>query len=866
MTDNSDTPLEKANIIAKPADNSSNLKFSISDHLGRFKLTLNKNMKYEITVSYLGFGDSVNIYEANSKKTTYLFKLQRKHENLNEIVIDYKYKPISIKKDTIIYNVSFFAKGNERKMKEVLEKMPGIEVDKNGNVMVQGKKVTKMLVEGDSFFGGGTKLAVENIPADALDKIEIIDNFNEVNFLKTVSDSDDLAMNVKLKENKKKFIFGDIDLGKGLNKINDSYHLLHSALFYYSPEKNISFIGDVNNIGKKTFSFEDMLRFQGGTSDFLTQRKSLINLHSFSDENKNLIKNESVFTALDYKKKVNDKFDINTYTIFSKQNENLLDVSNNSYLENNSFTKENVETNNLRKSLIGIGNLKLNFNPSSTEKVLYNSQLQFSNNDINNNITSRISEADTSIFQTLGDNINFSFKHFFEWHKQYKDIKHKTSFIVNHTYEKETPQKRWITNMLFLTDFIPLENDSLYRINQIKKQKRNTLDVLFKHYWITNNTNHIYTSIGANLENSTLTTSEEQLLSDNSINDFFLNGFGNKLKYKFYDVFLNLEYKFKLGKLTNKPSLNFHLYNLKVNQINSITLNRFLIEPQWKSEYRFNSSESIKFAYKYTNKFPNSRQYLERFTLLNYNSIFRGNTLLNNEKFHALNLRYTNMSSYRNLLIFGFLNYVRKTSTLRNTLRIDGINQFTTPIITDNPETMLQLTGSVEKKIYRLKARLNLSLNRFDYIQNLNEISTYNVRNSQKIGINVRTSYRKWPSINLGYSKKFNQFIGLTDSSFETDNFNFNFNIDFFKYFTFETDYELNIIESNNLAQNSTFNIANASLTYSDKKSPLSFKFFAQNYLNNKKINESYFSDFLITKKTTFTLPRIFMLSISYKL
>ena len=83
------------------------------------------------------------------------------------------------------------------------------------------------MVEGKSFFGGGSKLAVENIPADALDKIEVIDHFNKVGFLKEVSDSDELAMNVKLKEEKKKFVFGDVEAGAEVANDN-GFHLLQS--------------------------------------------------------------------------------------------------------------------------------------------------------------------------------------------------------------------------------------------------------------------------------------------------------------------------------------------------------------------------------------------------------------------------------------------------------------------------------------------------------------------------------------------------------------------------------------------------------------------------------------------------------------
>ena len=189
VSDTLNIPLESANIIAKPLQENAQLKFAITDNKGRYRLELEANVKYEITASYIGFIEEVLIVEPNSAITTHNFELKATGQHLKEIVIKHEYKPIEVKKDTLTYAVKAFANGNERKMKEVLEKLPGVEVDKNGTVTVQGKKVTKMLVEGKSFFGGGSKLAVENIPADALDKIEVIDHFNEVGFMKQVSDS-----------------------------------------------------------------------------------------------------------------------------------------------------------------------------------------------------------------------------------------------------------------------------------------------------------------------------------------------------------------------------------------------------------------------------------------------------------------------------------------------------------------------------------------------------------------------------------------------------------------------------------------------------------------------------------------------------
>ncbi len=350
-------PLQNANVIAKPLVEKQGLKFAIADHLGRYKLELEKDVPYEVRVSYLGFTEEILNLPANFSQKEHHFKLKENGQKLKEIVITYDYKPVIVKKDTLIYDVKAFTNGNERKLKEQLEKLPGVEVDKNGGVTVQGKKVTKFLVENKSFFGGGTKLGVENIPADAVDKVEVIDNFNEVGFLKQVSDSEDLAMNIKLKEDKKKFIFGDVDAGAEVANDN-GFYLAHAALFYYAPKTNVSFIGDINNIGKRTFSFQDMMRFQGGASSFITGRKQLTNLYSFTSDNTDVIANKSQFGAFNFRQEINEKLDIEGFGIFSKLFTQSLTKNENQYLENENVTYENQRRAGQNKSVLGIGNIK----------------------------------------------------------------------------------------------------------------------------------------------------------------------------------------------------------------------------------------------------------------------------------------------------------------------------------------------------------------------------------------------------------------------------------------------------------------------------------------------------------------------------
>ncbi|MBW1654474.1 TonB-dependent receptor [Flavobacterium quisquiliarum] len=864
VSDETSKPLESANVIAKPLQEKASLKFAIADNKGRYRLELEKEVKYEITVSYIGYVEEVFILEPSSDIVTHDFHLKATGENLKEIVIKHEFKPIVVKKDTLVFDVNSFANGNERKMKEVLEKLPGVEVDKNGGVTVQGKKVTKMLVEGKSFFGGGSKLAVENIPADALDKIEVIDHFNEVGFMKQVSDSDDLAMNVKLKEEKKKFVFGDVEAGAEVGTGDNGFYLAHTALFYYSPKTNVSFIGDANSIGKSTFTFDDLMRFGGGVSSFLSGRKSLSNLSSFSNDNTDVLKNKSQFGAFNISHDISDKLSISGFGIFSKVLMASRIENNIEYLNNTAVAFENKDRNAKNNAILGIGNVKLDYSPSNKEKWYYNGQYQSSTNDLISTLNS-VTNLGSSIFETINKADNISVKQYIEWHKSYNQ-NHTTTFVVNQAYNKTTPINNWFTDQPFLQGLIPLKKDETYTINQIKKSDVNSIDALFKHYWIINNSNHLYTNIGNNYESSTFQTAEKQILTDGSVNDFALSGFGNDIKYQLNDVYVGLEYKFRIGKWVNKPGLYLHRYDLNTIQNNSdYSVVKTLVQPQWNSEYEFNNSEAINFTYKLDNKFPVANQLADRYTLQYYNSVYKGNALLENEKYHSASFFYSKMNSYRGITWNGMLNYSKKTKVIRNEVELDGINQFNTPILTDNPEMDIGFNGSFSKRIYRFNLKLNTRLAWFEYSQTINDIVTINNRDSQNIGLVFKTAYKKWPVLSVGYNKGFSSFSGLTKSHFQTDAISSSFEITVLKFWTykFNYDYLKNIYSKN---QSNFYDMLDTSLFYQKKNNPFGFQLSVNNLLDVKKKYSNKFSDYMISEQSTYILPRAIMFSVSYKL
>lgn len=864
VSDSLGSPLESANLMARPQDDKSAIRFAMADSKGRYRLALENDKAYTIRVSYLGYKEEIFSVEAGNTTVLHDFRLAQTGEVLNEIVIHNETRPVLIKKDTIVYNASSFANGDERKMRELLEKLPGVEVDAKGNVSVQGKRVTQMYVEGKSFFGGGSKLAVENIPADAIDKIEVIDHFNEVAFLKQVSDSDDLMMNVKLREDRKRFVFGDVRAGVEAGKDDNGFYLGHAALFYYSPKTNVSFIGDRNNIGQSTLTFSDVLRFEGGASRFLSGRRPLSDLSAFINDNTEAVSSKSLFGALSANFSVSKKINVAAFALFSDLMSAEIEDTRIQYQQGAVPTLETRLQRSNTKAMLGICNVKLDYSPQEKEKFYYNLHIQPSAND-GNTILNSTTEGTTNAFRSIRNADNLSLKQYVEWHKNY-NAHHTTTFVVNHTFDSTRPFATWFTDAPFLSGLIPLEADTAYTIRQVKEERNNVIDALFRYYWILNDSHHLYLSVGNNFIGSRHHTSERQLLTSGSENDFSADGFGNHVRYELNDAYLGVEYKFKLGKWVNKPGLFLRQDHLATNQASGPqSVSRTFVQPRWQSEYQVSTTESLVFDYKLENEFPGVRQLADRFVLQGYNSVFRGNALLRNERFHAASTRYSKFDLFKGINWNASASFNRKVRTIRNEIVIDGIRQFGMPVSTENPETNWRVYGFFQKKLHHFRLSLTGSLNGFDYRQRVNGVTIRNRQNEQNIGLSVKTTGKKWPTVELSYNRTFNQFKGSTDSDFASDVFFAKMELRLWKHVIWNADYQYvrNGVES---GQKNAFDVANAAIRYQRPNKPFIFELFANNLLNYRSKNSYTFSDYAISQDRTFVLPRALMVCVSYKL
>ena len=855
VKDSLQNPLPYANVIAKPKDVSKNLQFAITDNDGYYKLLLKQGDTITISISYLGY-KPINYKFVPTTNTQKDFILQQSSEQLDEIVIE---MPVTVRGDTTIYKTSKFIDGSERKLKNVLKKLPGVEVSKNGSVTVQGKKVTKMLVDGKKFFGGNSKLAVENIPADAIGNVEVIDNYNEVAFLKGLTDSDEMAMNIKLKEDKKRFVFGDVEAGKG----NENFYKTSANLFYYSPKTNVNFIGNINNIGEKTFTFRDYMSFSGGVNAVFSGNFNFRggDFAQFMESN-DVLSSKQKFGALNITKVATNKLDVSGYAIFSNSETSSLIENLNEYT---TFTEERTNNTNT-DNLLGIGNLNVEYTPNTKEKWYARSQVKRTNNTNNNSLISLVN-GNTNTINTDRDLTATYINQNIEWHKRQNE-KHTFSSVFNYVFDKSSKTAFWETQDPILQGLIPADNNqTLLRINQLKNTQEQNVDAIFKHFWEINNSNHIYTTLGNKFLNEDFNTDDSQLLDDGTINNFTTGGFGNDVNFRLNDLFLGVHYKFRAGIFTVKQGFEAHNYSWSLQNQTNLNKNKWVVLPDFLAKIEFNKSKKITINYNLKTTFSDASRFANRFYLQSYNSVFRGNENIENNLYHAARIYYSRFSLYRGLILFASVSYNKQIRGVRNTVDFNDINQFLTVKMFDDPSEDWRGNIHLEKSINKLKYKVDVGFNNSKYIQELNNNIQTNTNNNYDYELGIETLFDNFPTIEIGLKRSIGNFTASANTSkFVTTEPFITIDYDFLEGFIFNFDYRKSNYQNKTLGQKNTYEIANATLSYKNEDSAWSYKLTAQNMFNAQFKQSNSFSDFLISDRKTFILPRIIMLSVGYNL
>jgi hypothetical protein len=232
-----------------------------SNTAGAFTFQKVNHPTFQLVVSLIGFQTQTKSFNYPSTTTSIKIDPIKLNVQVNElgVVNVVGVNPITFKEDTVEYNTRAYNVRDNAPVEDVLKKLPGVDVDKDGNVTAQGKEVTRIRVNGKDFFGGDVKTATQNLPADVVENIQIIDDYGDQANLSGVKTGEpDKIMNIVIRKEKNKGHFGQATVGGGNDAIpgeKDRRYLGMVNANIFDNERQISFLGSLNNTNQNTFAF-----------------------------------------------------------------------------------------------------------------------------------------------------------------------------------------------------------------------------------------------------------------------------------------------------------------------------------------------------------------------------------------------------------------------------------------------------------------------------------------------------------------------------------------------------------------------------------------------------------------------------------
>ncbi len=901
VVDSLGVPVAMANVIAYGANNTMGA-FGITNTDGRYQLlNLKQDSTYILKLSFIGLKPVEQKVERIQSDMVKNFIMLDGSDQLDAVNIVYE-MPVTIKGDTIVYNSDSFTNGTEKKLGDVLKKLPGMEVSEDGDIQVEGKAVERVFINGKEFFEGDSRLATKNIPADAISKVEVLKNFNNVSQLKGIgNDQDRVAINIRLKEGKEKFWFGEITTAGGYGNDEARYQIKPKA-FYYSPDLSINILTDFNNIGLPAFTFRDYFRFTGRNFSNTRNTGASINTDAsaggFTGFQQNRAVNiESKFGAFNGSYKASKSLDVNGFVIFSSTDTDDRSTSRNEFIDG--ITTENTDNTSFQRNELAIFKLGADYKPNANFTLDYNGQINITDIEELSDLTSArveplpaggtqsivedidqrnaqrpvVIDQNLSMYYTAGDRNIFSFEG--RYVDQEEDPFYNAIRNIRGQQDPEPFTSPDPANPGQRTGGIGLAQADPYDINQRNLVQTSRLDAKVDYWYILNKTSNINLTIGGTFTQQNYDSNIFQLLNDGSRNDLTAQDLVNDVEYNYTDVFAGLHYKIITGKFTVTPGFHVHNITTKDEQnglTNELTTTKFL--PDFNVRFDLKSSENIEFDYRQTISFADVNSYALATVFNNYSSLNSGNNQLEGAINDALRLTYSNFNMFNYTTIRGGLTYTNQRDAIQNRTRLDGITRISEPINSAFAQETLGANGSFSREFGKIRATINASGN-YSAFNNILETVVNNevvvqLRESQNLtqsyGASLRSNWKEGVNFDVGYTVNFSNFDdGIRENKFTTNVFRIDADWQINDSFQLVAEYDLNLFDGN--ASNENFDFLEASLFYNKPDSKWEYKLAATNLTNTEAIVNATFGQIITSSvRQDFVLPRYVYLQVKYDL
>ncbi|KMQ67986.1 hypothetical protein ACM39_10890 [Chryseobacterium sp. FH2] len=838
-----------ANIIIKQADKPDDIsEYAIAKN-GDYTVSLSGTYKkIIIEASALNYNTVTQTIENPQKNTTYHidFILSKEQvKDIKEVIITSPKKPFVIEKDTVKYNVLAYRDGSERKIEDIIKKLPGIEVnEKSGEIKYKGKSVETVQLEGDDLFGSNYSLGTKNINVDMVEQVQAIENYSANPLLKGIENGDKVALNLKLKKGKIDFS-GNLDYGSGFFSDNRQVYNIGTNILGIS--KNYKSFGSLsyNNVGVNNTPFDyfgfNLSNEQIKEGNFLAKKliPETIFTSSLDDSRANI--NNSIFGNYNSIFKLGKKISVKTNLYYIQDKILQTQASENNILtEENSFTTSDLyETK--KKPVLYRADIESKINTSKQSLLEY--KIKVSQENINT--LSSVLQNNSTPFDTELNSESFLLR---------QDL----------TYTQKISEKKAIQIQLFQSYNRTPENlsispffqiDSITNFNrQYSTYTKNIISAQSIFLGSTAKTKYAF-SLGADIEKNPFIS----YLNNNSDNNFYNDFLYNKNSFWFKGAY-HLQY----GNFKISPSFNVSFLNQNLNSISEKSSD-LLIEPELALKYKLGEISSLFSSLSLTQKSFSEEYFIIKPIFISPRNVISSIPSLEIKKTLSYSLYYSVNDFYRQIQCrLGFL-YNKDNGSYFSNFNISEnstvLNYFYLP--RSNESMTFSFFAQKYLPIIESTVRLSSDLSISNY---KNIVNNSDLRNNRFQNLTSEFFFKTAFDIKVNFENQFKIFQNVSKSEgveqFRNNSLQNTFKITLKprrKWFVLlSSDYYIP-----NLDKKDSYLFLDAAIRFTPNKI-YEVNFYAKNILNKKMFSQVETTDFITTIFQSNLIQRYYMLNISY--
>jgi hypothetical protein len=773
VKDSENNPLPMATVMLLQAADSVLATFALTDDKGEFALPKTGKGEYILQISFLGyqnFQKPVSISGAEELIDAGSIRLEQQSELLAEVVVEGEANPLNIKKDTVEYNAVAFKTQPNAVVEDLLKRLPGVEVEADGTVKAQGQNVTRILVDGKEFFGRDPKMATRNLPADAIDKVQIFDKLSDQSEFSGVDDGDrEKTINISLRADRRRGYFGNASAAGGpapdLPSSEQGRFETKLAINSFSKNQQVSFIGMGNNTNQEGFTMDDYVGFtgggggggRGGSGGGSTMRfVSSSGGGGFGGGNSSGIPIsggpstgfiETYAAGLNFNRSIGGKTDLQSSYFFSLADRNFDRISaQETFLNNSSFFTNNTSD---QTTVTGSHrlNLTLEHKIDSTQNIRLVARGSFSDTDYSLLSTSEsLNNAqrltNESIRDNTSDGANLNVNTNLLYRKRFG--KRGRNFSANLTLAAGNDDSDGFNNS-FNGFFTGMERRDTLNQNFLQTNNRFNYGGRFSFVEPAGGNHFLEFVYNYQLNNNDF---------NREVYDYFgfvqpeLNvGLTNQYEVAFSYHQGGLNWRFANEKFNASLGANYQQSLLDGTLLLSETVIRrdfSAVLPNFRMRWQFKPSQFVNMNYRTNIQEPSIQQLQPVADNTNPLNIYEGNPNLKPEYSHSAFLNVGSFNQFNFTNIFGFLNFTYTKDRIRNAQIIDSNFVTTTrPINVDN-DYRLNSNFSFGTRIRPIKMNINLDLG-YNWSRGITFIdakSNWTINSIPSVGLRLE-NYRK---------------------------------------------------------------------------------------------------------------------------